>query len=332
MNRTNDSLLSYLNALSDGGNSGFLRDALETLTQMVMEMEVSAAIEASPYERKRGRRSYRNGYRERSWQTGLGEISLRIPKLRKGTYYPSFIEDWPEVERALLGLIEAAFVQGANFRSAEDALRHIGISPAHGSQIAELCDRLDEMIDGFRRRALDSSFPALLVEVLEIRRGGGRADVVAAIGVREDGGREMLDFEVTRYAEGRAFWADFLNGMRRRGLRDVERVISAPYEGLKPALRETLPGVNWIERDERQPLVVAYAPALAGSPGLWVDSSRPNKHNQIVSSLGGLSGAMEAVYASPFSEADWMTMTRVVGLLLMGIHTSWQGETMLATA
>lgn len=317
-------LLDHLYRLS--GDAGFLREVLSTLTQLVMEMDVSAAIEASPYERKDGRRSYRNGYRERNWQTGLGEISLRIPKLRKGTYYPNFIEDWPAVEQAMLTLIEEALIQGIRPSSVEKVLKSIGVTPAHNSQIAELCDRLDEMIDTFRERSLDDSFPAVMVDVLPTRGDGRRADVVVVVGVRENGQREVLDFEVTPYAEGRNFWADFLTGLRRRGLHNIERIVSAPYEGLRPALREALPGANWIERSERQPMVAAYAPALVGSPGLWIDASVPNKNNQIVSHLGGLSTGiygMPSTYAG-FDQDDLTALRRIVGLLLMSANTVWQ--------
>jgi len=324
---TSGALLTYLQALGTEMDVGFLRETLRVMLQVLMEMEVSAAIEASPYERKGSRRAYRNGYRERVWQSALGEIPLRIPKLRKGTYYPSFIDSLEDGEGALLALVQDAYLQGVSAHTVEETLKRLGISPVHPSQIADLCARLDDMVYEFRERRLDKSFPSLWLKVLKLNiqhaEHIARYELALAIGIGEDDGREILGFEVTRYAEGRTFWTDFLDHLVERGLRDVEVVLSEPYDGLKFALRETLPGVEWQSRSDNAELA-SQAFVSAVSPVLWVDTSVP-RSNTIVSSLPTSWLNMMPVVGrvAVHDDVDEIILTRLAGALLLEMQAAW---------
>jgi putative transposase len=320
-------LLTYLQALGTEMDVGFLRETMRVMLQVLMEMEVSAAIEASPYERNDSRRAYRNGYRERVWQSALGEIPLRIPKLRKGTYYPSFIDALEEAEQALLALVQSAYLQGVSTQSVEDTLTRLGIAPVHKSQIADLCAQLDDMIYEFRERPLERTYPSLWIDVLKLNiQNSGRAAQYAlalAVGIGADGTREILGFEVTRYAEGRAFWTDFLDHLRQRGLQDVETVLSDAYEGLKPALRDKMPGTEWQpRRDTAEALPYSFVSAV--SPTIWVDSSVP-RQNTIISGMSNMWLDTMPVYGhiDLLTGADEMLLTRIAGALLMEMQAVW---------
>jgi transposase-like protein len=229
-----DTLLTYLQTLDV--DSDYLRASLRLLLEMMMELEVSAVIDASPYERNDIRKSYRNGYRERKWQTDLGEISLRIPKLRKGTYYPSFIESLPDSESLLLALVQDAYVQGVSIRNIEDLLRRLGLPAAHKSQIAEIAERLDDMVYRFRQRPLKSAYPYLLLDTLRLDvQCAEPISVAIAIGIRENGQKEILGFEMMEHD---GFWTGFLRGLKRRGLEYPEVVIGDNDTLLKRAVRD----------------------------------------------------------------------------------------------
>jgi len=323
-------LLTYLQTLGTEMDVGFLRETLRVMLQVLMEMEVRAAIEASPYERNDSRRAYRNGYRERVWQSALGEIPLRIPKLRKGTYYPSFIDSLEEAEQVLLALVQDAYLQGVSNQRVEESLKRLGIVPAHPSQISELSAQLDDMVYEFRERRLDRDYPSLWIDVLNLNiQHAGRAAQFAlalAVGIQDDGTREILGFEVTRYAEGRAFWSDFLNHLVERGLEGVEVVLSDAHDGLKLALRDSLPGTEWQPRREYAD-VLEQTFVSAVSPQVWVDTRVPDS-NTIVSSLSSGWLEMMPVYGQIdlLEETDEFLVTRLAGILLMTMQAEWNRQ------
>src|SRR4029079_15435180 len=187
----------------------------------------------------------------------------------------------------LLVLVQDAYLQGVSNQRVEETLKRLGVTPAYPSQIQEWTAGLDEMVYEVRERQLDRDYPSLWIDVLNLNvQHAGRAAQFAlalAVGIQADGTREILGFEVTRYAEGRPFWKAFLDHLLERGLEGVEVVLSDIYDGLKLALRDSLPGTEWQPRRE-------YAEALeqtfvsAVSPLVWVDTSMPNS-NSIVSCL-----------------------------------------------
>jgi transposase-like protein len=246
------SLLAYFDALGVETDKNFLREALRVVTQLVMEVEVSAAIEAIPYERNRSRVAYRNGYRRRIWQTDLGAIPLRIPKLRSGTYYPSFMTTPEAAEQLLLALVHHAYVQGISMAGVTAFLRTLGLLSVRPNQIADICEQLDDLIYQFRTRQLQAPYPKLYFDLLDLQvtrpNGVERLQVAVAVGTRDSGKREILGFELVSTEGDETFWRAFLHGLIQRGLHGVEHVTGVMHNGLLTAMGDILG-----EAVERQP-------------------------------------------------------------------------------
>lgn len=225
-----------------------LREGLQVLAQALMELEVSQKIGAERYERTATRTNYRNGYRHRDWDTRVGTIPLRIPKLRQGSYLPCFLEPRRRAERALLAVIQEAYVGGVSTRKVEDLLQALGLEGVSKSEVSRVCQELDEKVAAFRNRPIEGEFPyvwldAKAVKVRENDRVVSMAAVVA-VGVRNTGDREVLGFDIGP-AETYEFWAAFLRSLVRRGLKGVRLVISDAHEGLRRAIADVLHGATW---------------------------------------------------------------------------------------
>jgi transposase-like protein len=244
-----DQLLAYLQGLGFRLNDEYMREALRALMQLLIELEVSAAIEANPYERKQDRLAYRNGYRERSWQTEYGEIRLRIPKLRRGTYYPSLIESLEQTEQALLALIQDAFVLGTNPEAVEDSLDNLGFPTLHRSDVWEFYESLHDIAENARNYPLKAEYPYLWLDVVKLKVSEGNLRtskaVAVAIGVKSTGEYEVLALETTNHVEDEAFWRRFLHNLEARGLRDVRLIISDSYDGVRQAAGDVFPAARW---------------------------------------------------------------------------------------
>jgi putative transposase len=239
-------LVEYLRNLDSEGD--FLREAMLTLVRLLMEVEVGEQIGAERYERSEERTTQRNGYREREWETRVGELPLRIPKLRRGTYFPSFLEPRRRAERALLAVIQAAYVEGVSTRKVDDLVQALGLTGVDKSKVSRICRELDEAVTVFRQRPLEAAYPYLWLDALYLKvRQNGRIvnmAVVIAIGVRESGERDILAVDVGASEES-AFWTAFLRGLVARGLKGVQLVISDAHQGLKEAIRTVLAGAVW---------------------------------------------------------------------------------------
>jgi len=225
-----------------------LREGLTLLLQVLMEEEVSHQIGAGRYERSAERETYRNGFREGVWETRVGEIPLRIPKLRQGSYYPSFLEPRRRAERALLAVIQTAYVEGVSTRKVDELVQALGLTGIDKSKVSRICKELDTAVAAFRERRFERAYPyvwldALYLKVRENHRIVSKA-VVIAIGVRESGEREILGVDIGGSEEA-AFWTQFLRDLVARGLSGVELVISDAHEGLKTALAKVLSGASW---------------------------------------------------------------------------------------
>jgi putative transposase len=171
-----------------------------------------------------------------------------IPKLREGTYFPSLLESRRRAEKALLAVVQTAYVKGVSTRKVDDLLKALGLTGIDKSKVSRICKELDELVDGFRNRPLEGSYPylwldALYLKVRQDHRIVNQAMVIA-IGVRETGERDVLGFSLGA-SEEYAFWMDFLRSLIRRGLKGVELVTSDAHEGLKAAIREVLAGSSW---------------------------------------------------------------------------------------
>jgi transposase-like protein len=241
-------LMEYLGNMGLEPDEGFLQEALQQLTQTVVELEAAKQIGAGRYERTPERKTYRNGHRDRVWETRVGEIPLRIPKVRDGSYFPSLLEPRRRSEKALLAVIQQAYVEGVSTRRVDDLLQALGLTGIDKSRVSRICKELDEVVEPFRNRPLEGMYPfvwldALYLKVRHNHRIVSQALVIAT-GVRESGEREVLGFALGA-SEEEAFWLDFLRSLVRRGLKGVQLVTSDAHEGLKKALGQVLAGVSW---------------------------------------------------------------------------------------
>lgn len=230
------------------GDVDFLREGVRVLSQAVMELEVSQQLGAERYERTADRTGQRNGYRERPWDTRVGTIELKVPKVREGSYYPSLLDPRKRAERALVAVVQEAYVQGVSTRRVDDLVQALGMNGISKSQVSRLCQELDSEVERFRTRKLEGDYPyvwldATFVKVRENSRVVSQA-VVIAIAVRSTGEREVLGLDVGPSEEG-AFWTQFLRGLVARGLSGVKLVISDAHGGLKGAIVAVLQGTSW---------------------------------------------------------------------------------------
>ena len=225
-----------------------LRNGVTLLAHQLMELEVSEKAGAEKYERSADRTAYRNGYRERDWDTRVGTIPLRIPRLRTGTYFPSLIEPRRRAERAVVSVIQEAYVHGVSTRKVDDLVRSLGMEGISKSEVSRLCGELDVEMQRFRDRRLDGEYPYVWLDgkCVKVRYGGHVQSHVAivAVGVNQSGQREILGFDVGP-AESHDFWLTFLRSLAKRGLSGTRRVISDAHEGLKQAIAEVLTGASW---------------------------------------------------------------------------------------
>lgn len=232
----------------EGPEGDFLREGLQGFVQRLIEAEVGAVVGAGRYERTAARQTYRNGSRPRTWQTRLGELALHIPKLREGGYFPSFLEPRRRAERALVSVVQEAYVSGVSTRKVDELVEVLGGTGLSKSTVSRLCQELDEEAEAFRTRPLEGEVPYLWLDALyEKVREGNRVRsmaVVLAIGVTAEGTRTVVGIDVGN-TEDEAFWKGFIRSLVRRGLNGVQLVISDAHEGLKKAIAQALPGASW---------------------------------------------------------------------------------------
>ena len=208
-----------------------IREAVKAVAAEMMELEVSELIGAQRGERRpEDRATHRNGYRARRWDTRAGELELQIPKLRQGSYFPSFLEPRKRSEQALLAVVQQAYVLGVSTRRVDQLVERLGLRISK-SDVSRVCEALDEHVEAFRTRPLEGRYPYLFLDAkMEKVRDGGRVvakALVVAHGVHETGRREILSIDVGE-AETEAFWTDFLRGLvkprpGRRPARDLRR-------------------------------------------------------------------------------------------------------------
>jgi len=224
-----------------------LRETLAWFVGELMEAEVAGQIGAGLHERSPERTTHRNGYRERTWQTRAGDIELAIPRLRSGSYFPSFLEPRSRSEKALVAVIQEAYVNGVSTRKVDRLVTQLGLSDISKSAVSRLCAGLDEQVQIFRERPLEGSYPYLWLDakVERVREPGGvrHKALVVAYGVHETGRREVIGIDVGE-AETESFWREFLRSLRVRGLSGVQLCVSDAHEGLKGAIAKVL-GCPW---------------------------------------------------------------------------------------
>jgi len=241
-------LKEYLYNLGMEKDADFLRQGVELLSQLLMEVEVEQQIGAKKHERSEKRSNYRNGTRKRSWETRVGEIELAIPKLRQGSYYPSLLEPRRPAEKALLAVVQEAYLKGVSTRKVDDLLKALGLTGIDKSKVSRICKELDQAVEQFRQRKLQESYPYVWLDALYLKvRQNHRVvslALVIAVGVDEQGERHLLGFDLGG-SEEQAFWLAFLRSLLKRGLKSVQLVISDAHEGLKKALNQVFTGASW---------------------------------------------------------------------------------------
>jgi putative transposase len=213
-----------------------------------MEVEVGQLAGAEWGERAPGRRSaQRNGYRERRWDTRVGEVELAIPRLRTGSYLPSFLEPRRRAEQALVAVVQEAYVNGVSTRKVDRLVEQMGLRGLSKDQVSRMCRGLDEQVQAFRERPLEGAYPYLWLDakIEKVRERGGvrQKALVVAYAVHESGIREVIGLDVGE-AETEAFWTEFLFSLTARGLSGVQLCVSDAHQGLRAAIARVL-GCRW---------------------------------------------------------------------------------------
>jgi putative transposase len=226
----------------------FLREGVRVLAQELMELELAEHVGAERHERTAERSGYRNGYRERPWDTRVGSIELQVPRVRDGSFFPSLLEPRRRAEKALVAVVQEAYVQGISTRRVDDLVQALGMHGISKSQVSRLCAELDREVQRFRTRTLERPYPYVWLDgtFVKVREHGHVVSqaIVIAIAVTANGEREVLGLDVGPSESG-AFWLAFLRDLVARGLSGVQLVTSDAHAGLKAAIGSVLQGASW---------------------------------------------------------------------------------------
>jgi transposase-like protein len=243
-------LLELLGELKLTDVTDRIRIATETLYQELIDAEAAAFIGAAPFQRTPDRVAQRNGARPRALITTAGELQLRVPKLRQGSFFPSLLERRRRVDQALFAVVMEAYVHGVSTRKVDDLVKALGADTGISkSEVSRICGNLDEDVAAFRDRPLaDQTYPYVFLDATYCKARVGRRvvsqAVVVAVGVAADGRREVLGFEVGD-TESQPFWTTFLRSLKARGLGGVKLVISDAHTGLIAAIQTVFQGSSW---------------------------------------------------------------------------------------
>ena len=240
---TANDMMTLRALLEKSSDADLLREMIGFTAERLMALEVEGLAGAAHGERSPDRVNHRNGYRDRVWETRAGTVALKIPKLRKGSYFPGFLEPRRMAEKALTAVIQEAYIQGVSTRSVDDLVQAMGMSGISKSQVSRLCGEIDGKIQGFLERPLEGEWPYLWLDAtyLKVREAGRIVSVAVtvAVAVNDQGRREVLGMAIGA-SEAETFWTEFLRGLARRGLSGVKLVIADDHKGLKAAVTRIL--------------------------------------------------------------------------------------------
>jgi putative transposase len=238
-----DEIMNLRTLLEKSSDADLLREMIGFTAQRLMELEVEGKTGAAYGEKSAERLVQRNGYRDRLWETRAGTVELHIPKLRKGSYFPAFLEPRRLAEKALAAVVQEAYVHGVSTRSVDDLVKAMGMTGISKSQVSRLCEEIDDKVKAFLSRPIEGDWPYLWIDATYVKvRESGRivsVAVIVAVGVNSDGRREVLGMSIGP-SEAETFWTAFLRQLARRGLRGVKLVISDAHEGIKAAISKVL--------------------------------------------------------------------------------------------
>ena len=233
-----DDRMALLELIEKRADADLVREMLAFAAERLMDLEVESRTGVPAGVRSPERLNHRNGYRERAWDTRVGRVDLAIPKLRKGSYLPSFLEPRRTAEKALTAVIQEAYVHGISTRAVDDLVKAMGASGISKSQVSRLCAEIDERVNAFLARPIEGAWPYLWMDATYLKaRQAGRIvslAVIIAVGVNTDGRREVLGI-ATGASEAEPFWKAFLRSLADRGLRGVKLVIADDHKGLRAA-------------------------------------------------------------------------------------------------
>jgi putative transposase len=239
-----------LDAFRAGDGVDLIRESVRLVLQELIEVEATEMIGAAPYERTETRTNERNGSRPRLLATQAGDVELAIPKLRKGSFFPSILEPRRRIDQALYAVVMEAYVAGVSTRSVDDLVAALGIaSGISKSEVSRICAGLDEIVGAFRTRQLDHvEFPYIYLDAtyLHVRNQTSQVTsmaVVVATGITAEGNREILGCDIGD-SEDETFWRGFLRSLKARGLTGVKLVISDQHAGLVAALTKSFQGAS----------------------------------------------------------------------------------------
>ena len=273
-----------------GAQDEVVRELLAHVAERLMEFEIEQHTGAGHGERSPDRSNSRNGYRDRLWETRVGSVDLRIPKLRRGSYFPAFLEPRRTAEKAPAAVVQEAYIQGVSTRSVDDLVRAMGMTGISMSQVSRLCSEIDERVNAFLSRPLEGDWPYLWIDATYVKvRQAGRivsVAVIIAVAVNTEGVREIVGVAVGA-SEAEPFWTKFLRDLTHRGLRGVKLVISDAHLGLKAAIAKVFTATWQSCRVHFMRNALAYA-----NKGRAPDGPRAHQHGVRARDAGGCARAV----------------------------------------